>query len=241
MSTKPLENLLKEDRVFPPDSAFVAQANAQPGIYEQADQDWTNYWLIQALQRLTWFSPPVRALDDSNPPFYRWFPDGEINLSFNCLDRHLESSGDKVAYHWIGEPGDTRTLTYRDLSTMVNQFANGLKSLGLKKGDTAALYMGMVPELPVAMLACARLGIVHSAVFGGFSSDSLSDRIIDASCKVVVTMDGAWRAGKVVPLKANTDVALARTPSVEHVIVLKRTGTEVHMKPGRDLWWEDLV
>ena len=124
---------------------------------------------------------------------------------------------------------------------MVGQFANGLKSLGLKKGDTAALYMGMVPELPVAMLACARLGIVHSAVFGGFSSDALADRIIDANCKVVITMDGAWRGGKVVPLKANADLAVARTPSVEHVIVLKRTGTDVHMEPGRDLWWHHLA
>jgi acetyl-CoA synthetase len=241
VSTKPLENLLREDRVFPPPPAFAAAANAQPAVYEQAEADSVAYWLAQALERLSWFTPPIKALDDSNPPFYRWFPDGEINLSYNCLDRHLEEWGDKVAYHWVGEPGDTRTLSYRDLHTMVGQFANGLKSLGLKKGDTAALYMGMVPELPVAMLACARLGVVHSAVFGGFSSDALADRIIDASCKVVITMDGAWRGGKVVPLKANADLAVARTPSVEHVIVLKRTGTDVHMEPGRDLWWHHLA
>jgi acetyl-CoA synthetase len=241
VSSKPLENLLREDRVFPPPPAFAAGANTGVNVYAEAETDYVAFWLRQGLERLTWIRPPIKALDDSNPPFYRWFPDGEINLSYNCLDRHLETSGDKVAYHWIGEPGDARTLTYRDLHTMVGQFANGLKSLGLKKGDSAALYMGMVPELPVAMLACARLGIVHSAVFGGFSSDALADRIIDANCKVVITMDGAWRGGKVVPLKANTDLAVARTPSVEHVIVLKRTGADVHMESGRDLWWDHLA
>ncbi|HEY7563719.1 MAG TPA: AMP-binding protein, partial [Acidimicrobiia bacterium] len=240
-SNVPLENLLKEDRVFAPDPGFASNANARPGIHEEAELDWQTFWMTQALDRLSWFTPPIRILDDSNPPFYRWFPDGELNLSYNCLDRHLESSGDKVAYHWIGEPGEERTITYRDLHAMVGQFANALKSLGLKKGDTAALYMGMVPELPVAMLACARLGIIHSAVFGGFSSDALADRIVDAQARVVITQDGAWRGGKVTPLKANTDVALARTPSIEHVIVLKRTGTDVHMEPGRDLWWEDVV
>ncbi|HSL27293.1 MAG TPA: acetate--CoA ligase [Acidimicrobiia bacterium] len=241
MSTKPLENLLREERIFAPSPEFAAQANAQPGIHEQAEEDFGVYWLSQALQRLTWFAPPTIALDDSNPPFYRWFPDGEINLSYNCLDRHLATSANKVAYHWIGEPGDTRTITYAELHRMVGQFANGLKSLGLKKGDTAALYMGMVPELPVAMLACARLGVVHSAVFGGFSSDALADRVNDADAKVVITQDGAWRAGKVVNLKANADLALARTASIEHVVVLKRAGNEVHMEPGRDLWWDDLT
>jgi acetyl-CoA synthetase len=241
VSTKPLENLLREERIFAPSPEFAAQANAQPGIHEQAEEDFGVYWLSQALQRLTWFSPPTIALDDSNPPFYRWFPDGEINLSYNCLDRHLATSANKVAYHWIGEPGDTRTITYAELHRMVGQFANGLKSLGLKKGDTAALYMGMVPELPVAMLACARLGVVHSAVFGGFSSDALADRVNDADAKVVITQDGAWRAGKVVNLKANADLALARTASIEHVVVLKRAGNEVHMEPGRDLWWDDLT
>jgi acetyl-CoA synthetase len=239
--SNPLENLLREDRVFPPPKAFAAASNAKGDIYKKAGADYETFWMTQALERLTWVRPPIKTLDDSNPPFYRWFPDGEINLSYNCLDRHLETSGDKVAYHWIGEPGEVRTITYRDLHSMVGQLANGLKSLGLEKGDTAALYMGMVPELPVAMLACARLGIVHSAVFGGFSSDALADRIIDANCKVVITMDGAWRGGKAVPLKANADLALARTPGVEHVIVLKRTGNDVHMEPGRDLWWSELV
>ena len=181
------------------------------------------------------------ALDDSNPPFYRWFTDGTLNLSYNCLDRHLEERGDKVAYHWVGEPGETRDLTYRDLHGEVCRFANALTSLGVERGDRVAIYMGMVPELPVAMLACARIGAVHSVVFGGFSSDALADRIDDGQAKVLVTQDGAWRGGNVVPLKANADVAVARTPSIEHVVVLRRVGSEVAMKEGRDLWWDEIV
>ncbi|MGH8957869.1 MAG: acetate--CoA ligase, partial [Acidimicrobiia bacterium] len=199
------------------------------------------YWLDEAVSRLSWFKPPQQSVDESSAPFYKWFTDGEINLSVNCLDRHLESSAAKVAYHWIGEPGDTRTLTYQDLHREVCRFANALRSLGLKKGDTAALYMGMVPELPVAMLACARIGVIHSAVFGGFSSEALVDRINDAQSTVVITQDFAWRAGKEVPLKTNTDIAVARTPSVKKVIVLRRTGSEVPMTEGRDVWWDELV
>ncbi|MEX2624811.1 MAG: acetate--CoA ligase [Acidimicrobiia bacterium] len=241
MTSNPLENLLKEDRVFPPSPEFTAQANAQPGIHEEAEQDWKAFWAQQARERVSWFKEPTVVLDDSNPPFYRWFTDGELNLSYNCLDRHLATSADKVAYHWVGEPGDTRAITYAELLGEVCRLANALKSIGLKRGDRAAIYMGMVPELPVAMLACARLGIVFTAVFGGFSSDALADRIIDTDARVVITMDAAWRAGKAVPLKANTDVALVRTPSVEHVVVLKRTGTDVHMEEGRDVWWGDFI
>ncbi|MGQ0849672.1 MAG: acetate--CoA ligase [Actinomycetota bacterium] len=240
MST-PLENLLKEDRTFPPSGDFVAQANAQPGIHEDAARDWEGFWMDQARQRVTWYREPTVTLDSSNPPFYQWFTDGEINLSYNCLDRHLPDSANKVAYHWVGEPGDTRTLTYAEVHRQVCKLANALKGLGLRKGDRVALYMGMVPELPMAMLACARLGLVHSAVFGGFSSDALADRINDGQARAVITQDGAWRAGKVVPLKDNADVAISRTTSVEHVVVLKRTAQDVHMEPGRDLWWEELV
>jgi acetyl-CoA synthetase len=236
-----LENLLQENRSFPPNPGFAKTANAQPGIHALAEEDWRKYWLDQATSRLSWFKPPRQSLDESSAPFYKWFTDGEINLSYNCLDRHLESSATKVAYHWIGEPGDTRTLTYGDLYRDVCRFANALRSLGLKKGDTAALYMGMVPELPVAMLACARIGVIHSAVFGGFSSDALVDRINDAQSTVVITQDFAWRAGKEVPLKANTDIAVARTPSVQKVIVLRRTGSDVSMTEGRDIWWDELV
>jgi len=236
-----LENLLDEQRTFPPSADFAAQANAKPGIHEEAAKDYKAFWQQQALERISWFKEPTEVLDDSNPPFFKWFSDGELNLSYNCLDRHLDDHGDQVAYHWVGEPGDTRTLTYSDLAREVNKFANGLKSLGLKKGDRVAIYMGMVPELPIAMLACARLGLVHSVVFGGFSADALSSRILDADARVVITQDGAWRGGNVVPLKENTDEALESTPGIEHSIVVKRTDHGVDMEEGRDIWWHDLV
>lgn len=236
-----LENLLREDRTFPPSEAFTRQANAQPGIHDEAAADFKSFWQREALDRITWFSEPTEVLDDSNPPFYKWFKDGELNLSYNCLDRHLEEHGDQVAYHWIGEPGDTRTLTFNDMAGEVNRFANGLKSLGLEKGDRVAIYMGMIPELPIAMLACARLGLVHSVVFGGFSADALSSRILDADARIVITQDGAWRGGNVVPLKENTDEALKSTPGIEHAIVVKRTDHGVDMMEDRDIWWHDLV
>ena len=236
-----IENLLEENRSFPPPASFTAQANAQPGIHEEAEADYLAFWQKQALERVTWFKEPTVVLDDSNAPFYKWFSDGELNLSYNCLDRHLDTMGDKVAYHWIGEPGDTKTYTYQQLSDEVNQFANGLKSLGVEKGDRVAIYMGMIPELPIAMLACARIGAAHSVVFGGFSSDALADRINDAEAKIVITQDGAWRGGKVVPLKPNADISLARTPSIEHAIVVRRTENDVDMTEGRDIWWHDFV
>jgi acetyl-CoA synthetase len=236
-----LENLLHEDRTFPPSPGFTARANARPGVHDEAEADYLGFWQRNALERVSWFKEPSQILDDSNPPFFKWFSDGELNLSYNCLDRHLASHGNQVAYHWVGEPGDKRTLTYSDLASEVNRLANGLKSLGLEKGDRVALYMGMIPELPIAMLACARLGLVHSAVFGGFSSEALSSRIIDAQARVVITQDGAWRGGNVVPLKANTDRALEQTPSIEHVIVVRRTDHGVDMEASRDVWWDDLV
>ncbi len=236
-----LENLLREDRTFPPAEEFTAQANAKPDIHEEAAQDYQAFWQRQALDRIAWYTEPTEILDDSNPPFFKWFKDGELNLSYNCLDRHLEAHGDQVAYHWIGEPGDTRTLTYSDLAREVNKLANALKSLGMEKGDRVAIYMGMIPELPIAMLACARLGLVHSVVFGGFSSDALSSRILDADARIVITQDGAWRGGNVVPLKENTDEALKSTPGIEHSIVVRRTDHGVDMEEGRDIWWHDLV
>jgi acetyl-CoA synthetase len=236
-----LEDLLKENRSFPPSEEFTAQANAQPGIHAEAEADFQGFWHRQALDRIDWYTEPTLTLDDSNPPFYKWFSDGELNLSYNCLDRHLESSADKVAYHWVGEPGDTRTITYQGLYEEVCRFSNALKSLGVSKGDRVAIYMGMIPELSVAMLACARIGAVHSVVFGGFSSDSLADRILDADAKVVVTQDGSWRGGNVVPLKANADVSLARTPGVESVVVVRRTDHGVDMTDGRDIWYHDLM
>jgi len=236
-----IENLFREERTFPPAAAFTAQANAQPGIHAAAQADWLRFWEQQAKERVTWFKEPTSILDDSDPPFYKWFSDGELNISYNCLDRHLSSIGDKVAYHFVGEPGDRRTITYRELHAEVCRFANALKSLGVEKGDRVAIYMGMVPELPIAMLACARIGAGHTVVFGGFSADALAGRIEDTQARVVVTQDGAWRRGQVVPLKVNSDLAVARCPSVEHVVVLRRTDNSPEMTPGRDLWWHELV
>jgi len=241
MSDQGIENLLHEERSFPPSAAFSAQANAPAELFAEAESDFVAYWMRQAIERVDWMSEPTIGLDDSNPPFFRWFTDGELNISSNCLDRHLANGGDKVAYHWVGEPGDTRTLTYRDLSHEVNRFANGLRSLGVEKGDRVAIYMGMVPELAIAMLACARIGAPHSVIFGGFSAEAIIDRVDDAQAKLLITCDGAWRRGSVVPLKDNCDAAMASSPSIEHCVVVERTRHGVAMENGRDVWWHDLV
>ena len=237
---KAIENLLTEERLFPPSDEFVAAANTGPEIYEEADADYLAFWKKQALERVTWFKEPTVVLDDSNPPFFKWFSDGELNVSYNCLDRQLDERGDKVAFHWIGEPGDTQEITYRDLYERVTKLANGLKSLGVEKGDRVAIYLGMVPELPVALLACARIGAIHSVVFGGFSADSLADRIHDSSCKILITGDGAWRRGNVVSLKDVADEALKNSPSIEKVVVVKRTDNDVNWTE-KDVWYHDLV
>lgn len=241
MTAKGIENLLREERLFPPADAFAEQANAGKELYIEADEDFVAYWKRQALERITWFKEPTEGLDDSDAPFFKWFADGELNVSYNCLDRHLETGGDKVAFHWVGEPGDTRDITYQELSDDVNRFANGLRSLGVEKGDRVAIYMGMVPELAVAMLACARIGAPHSVIFGGFSADSIIDRCRDAEATMLITADGAWRRGKVVPLKDNCDEAMESTPSIEHCVVYERTKQGVPMREGRDVWWHDLV
>ena len=241
-SGQAIENLLQEDRTFAPSAEFTAQANAKPGIHEEAAADPVGFWTKQALDRITWFTEPTVALDDSNPPFYKWFTDGELNVTYNCLDRHIEAGkGDKVAYYWEGEPGDERVITYQQLSDDVCRFANGLKSLGVEKGDRVAIYMGMVPELAIAMLACARIGAPHSVIFGGFSSDAIVDRVEDAGAHVLITADGSWRRGNVVDLKEAADTAMSRTSLIEHCIVLERTRQDVEMQDGRDVWWHDLV
>jgi acetyl-CoA synthetase len=241
MADRGIENLLHEDRVFPPSQDFAAKAVGTADLYTEADEDFVAFWTRQAKERITWFSEPSVALDDSNSPFFTWFADGELNISYNCLDRHLQDGGDKVAYHWVGEPGDTRTITYQELSNEVNQFANGLRSLGVKKGDRVAIYMGMVPELPMAMLACSRIGAAHSVIFGGFSADAIVDRVNDAQANLLITCDGAWRRGSVVPLKENCDAAMLQSPSIEHCVVVDRTGTDIAMTEGRDVWWHDLI
>jgi acetyl-CoA synthetase len=240
VAEKTLENLMSEERVFPPSEAFVAAANAGPEIYEESE-DWEAWWMKQALERISWYQEPTVGLNDENAPFFKWFEDGKLNLSYNCLDRHLETIPDKVAYHWVGEPGDTRDITFKELHEEVSKFANGLKSLGVEKGDRVAVYMGMIPELPITLLACARIGAIHSVVFGGFSSDSLADRIQDGEAKVLVTQDGSWRKGGVFPLKEHADVSVAASPSIDKVVVVKRTENDVNMTEGRDIWWSDLM
>ncbi|MGI9642488.1 MAG: acetate--CoA ligase [Acidimicrobiia bacterium] len=241
MNEPGIENLLHEDRTFAPSEAFASRAHATQELYAEAEDDYVSYWMRQATERLEWITEPTVALDDSNPPFYKWFTDGELNISSNCLDRHLANGGDKVAYHWVGEPGDTRTITYNELSDEVNRFANGLRTLGVEKGDRVAIYMGMVPELAIAMLACARIGAPHSVIFGGFSAESIIDRVEDAEAKLLITCDGAWRRGTVVPLKDNCDTAMASSPTLEHCVVVERTRHGVHMENERDIWWHDLV
>ncbi len=237
-----IESFYLEDRTFPPPEGFRERALVRDrSMYDEADADWEGFWARQAADLLYWFDPWDRIVE-WKPPFARWFTGGRLNVSYNCLDRHVAAGGgDKVAFHWEGEPGDTRTITYAQLLADVERFANVLKGLGVARGDRVAIYMPMIPELPVAMLACTRIGAVHSVVFGGFSSDALRDRIVDAEAKALVTADGGWRKGAAVPLKANADAALDHTPSIENVVVVRRTGADVDMRQGRDHWWHELV
>jgi acetyl-CoA synthetase len=237
-----IESLLAEGRTFPPPDTFKKNALiTKADVYDEADADFEGFWARQAAA-LDWYEEWHTVLE-WDAPFAKWFVGGKLNVAYNCLDRHVESGhGDQVAYHWEGEPGDTRTITYAQLLEDVSRLANALKSLGVERGDRVCIYLGMVPELPMALLACARIGAPHSVVFGGFSSDSLRDRIQDAEAKVVVTADGAWRRGQVVPLKHTTDVAVAECPTIEKVLVLRRTGQDdVPMTDGRDVWWHDVV
>jgi acetyl-CoA synthetase len=236
-----IENLLAESRIFPPDPAFAAQANVGPDLYEQADADFEAFWAGLARERLDW-STPFETTLEWDLPFAKWFLGGKLNVAYNCVDRHVERGlGDKVAYHWIGEPGDTRTLTFHDLQREVSKAANALKQLGVRTGDRVAIYMPMIPELPIAMLACARIGAPHTVVFGGFSAESLSGRINDCGAKVLITADGGYRRGKAVPLKGNADEALADSPTIESTIVVRRIGGDIAMQAGRDHWWHELV
>jgi len=238
-----IEALLEERRLFPPPAEFKARARvSDESLYAEAEADPVGFWMSRALDELTWYREPTEGLDDSNPPFFKWFADGELNASVNCLDRHLAAGGgDKTAYIWIGEPGDERVISYQELHDEVNRLANVLRGFGVVKGDRVAIYLGMVPELPMALLACARIGAAHSVVFGGFSAQSLAGRINDAQCKVLITADGGWRKGGIVPLKEAADEALADCPSIEHVLVVRRTEHEVGWAEGRDHWYHDVV
>nr|BFE64091.1 acetate--CoA ligase [Dactylosporangium thailandense] len=236
-----LENLLNETRQFPPPAEFAAAANLTEGAYAEARADRLAFWEQQA-HRLSWAKEWDQVLDWSNPPFAKWFVGGQLNVAYNCLDRHIEAGrGDKVAIHFEGEPGDTRTITYSDLHRSVCQAANALTDLGVVAGDRVAIYLPMIPEAAVAMLACARIGATHSVVFGGFSADSLSGRINDASAKLVITADGGFRRGKPSGLKSIVDEAVVNTPSIEKVLVVRRTGQDVEWNAERDLWWHETV
>jgi acetyl-CoA synthetase len=236
-----LDNLLTESRTFPPSDEFAAAANAGPELYQEADADRESFWAKQA-ERLHWDTKWDQVLDWSDAPFAKWFVGGKLNVAYNCVDRHVESGhGEQVAIHWEGEPGDSRTITYNDLLAEVSKTSNALLELGLKVGDRVAIYMPMVPEAIFAMLACARLGLMHSVVFGGFSAEALRSRIVDAEARLVITTDGQYRRGNPAALKPAVDEAVAQTPTIEHVLVVKRTDSDVEWTEGRDIWWHDLV
>jgi acetyl-CoA synthetase len=242
MSEATIEALLAEGRTFPPSPEFRKTARmVDAEVYDEAERDFEGFWARQAADLLDW-TDEWHTILEWDLPFARWFVGGKLNVSANCLDRHVAAGhGDQVAYHWEGEPGDTRTISYAQLLEEVQRVANALKSLGIRKGDRVNIYLGMVPELPIAMLACARIGAPHSVVFGGFSSDALRDRINDAEARLLITADGAWRRGQVVPLKQSADTAMSGTPSIERCLVVRRTGQDVPMQDGRDLWWDDVV
>jgi acetyl-CoA synthetase len=238
-----IDNLLHETRRFPPNSEFTAQAIAKPELYAEASADRLGFWADQARELVHWHKPFTRTLDWTNPPFAKWFDDGELNVAYNCLDRHvLAGNGNRVALHWEGEPGDSRSITYAELTAEVKRAANLLTSLGIRAGDRVAIYLPMIPEAVIAMLAVARIGAVHSVVFGGFSAESLRSRIDDADAKLVITADGGWRKGKVSPLKPAVDAALATgETNVGHVLVVKRGDNPVEWTEGRDLWWHEEI
>nr|WP_245633180.1 acetate--CoA ligase [Luteipulveratus mongoliensis] len=241
-SEETLSNLGHEDREFPPDPAFTAQAVGKAELYEQADADREKFWADQARERLTWSKDFTQTLDWSDAPFAKWYADGQLNAAYNCVDRHVEAgNGDRVALHFVGEPGDTEDITYADLQDRVKRAANVLLESGVAKGDRVAIYLPMIPEAVISMLACARIGAPHSVVFGGFSSDALRSRIADAEAKVVITADGGYRRGKPSALKPAVDDAVKDSPSVLKVLVVQRTKEEVAWNDEKDLWWHEAL
>jgi acetyl-CoA synthetase len=237
-----IDALSYEQRKFPPSAEFKANAIvSDKSLYLESERDLEAYWARHARELISWDQPFTKTLE-WDLPYAEWFSDGTLNVSYNCLDRHvLAGRGDKVAFYWEGEPGDARVITYAQLLDEVQRFANVLKNLGIKKGDRVNIYLPMIPEAAVAMLACARIGAAHSVVFGGFSSQSLSDRINDAEAKLLITADGGWRRGEVFPLKTQADEALKSTKTIEHVVVVKRGNNEVAMTPGRDVWYHEAM
>jgi acetyl-CoA synthetase len=236
-----LEEMLDIGTFEPPEEFRKEALLSDESIYEEAEQDWQGWWVKQA-KELHWFKEPSEGLDDSDPPFYKWFADGKINASYNCLDRHVEDgNGDRVAFHWRGEEGEERDLTYADLHRDVQKFANALKDLGIEKGDIVGIFLPMIPEVVVAMLACARIGAPHNVVFGGFSADSVKERMEFSEAKALITVDGARRKGKTAPIKQQVDKVMADLETLEHIVVVKHTEAECEMKDGRDVWFHDVM
>jgi len=241
MSEQTEDNVSLEGRVFAPSAEFTAAANVGADAYQRAAQDRLGFW-AEAAERLRWERRWDEVLDWTDPPHAKWFTGGTLNVAVNCVDRHLDAGlGDRVAIHWIGEPGDTHDITYRQLHTQMCKTANALTELGLTAGDRVAIQLPMIPEAIYAMLACARLGLIHSVVFGGFSATALRSRIDDAQARLLITSDGQYRRGQPAPMKNNTDQATAHTPTIEHVLVVKRTNTDIDWTEGRDLWWHDTI
>jgi acetyl-CoA synthetase len=235
-----LEEMLSIE-TFDPPAEFVKHALlSDPKVYAEADADWKGWWVKQA-NELSWFTEPTKDLNDSDPPFYKWFEDGTINASYNCVDRHVEAgNGDRVAYYWHGEEGEERTVTYADLHRDVQRFANALKDLGIERGDVVGIFLPMIPEVAVAMLACARIGAIHNVVFGGFSVDSVRERMEFAEAKALITVDGARRKGKTAAIKAQVDKAMGDLTTLQHIVVIKATGADCEMQEGRDVWYEEI-
>jgi len=236
-----LAKLLDVETFDPPEEFRERALLNDPAIYEEADEDWQGWWAKNA-ENLHWFKKWDTILDDSNPPFYKWFVGGELNVSYNCLDRHVEDgNGDRVAYHWRGEEGEEKDITYEDLLADVQRFANALKDIGIEKGDVVGIYLPMIPEVAVAMLACARIGAIHNVVFGGFSADSVRERMEFSEAKALITVDGAARKGKTAPVKENVDAVMGDLEGLEHIVVVRSKGTECEMKEGRDHWFHELM
>ncbi|HEV3134285.1 MAG TPA: acetate--CoA ligase [Acidimicrobiia bacterium] len=236
-----LASLLDIETFDPPEEFRKQALLTDPAIYEEADQDWQGWWVKQA-EELHWFKKWDTVLDDSNPPFYKWFVGGQLNIAYNCVDRHVEAGlGDRVAYHWHGEEGDTRTITYADLHRDVQKFANALKDLGVRKGDIVGIYLGMIPEVVIAMLACARIGAPHNVVFGGFSVEAVRERMEFSEAKALITVDGAARKGKTAAIKQAVDGVVGDLDKLEHIIVVRAKGTECEMQEGRDVWFHEVM
>jgi acetyl-CoA synthetase len=236
-----LEQLQDVETFDPPDEFREHALLSDPSVYEEAEKDWKGWWSKQA-KELHWFKEPSEDLDDSDPPFYKWFKDGKINASYNCVDRHVEAgNGDRVAFHWRGEEGEERDITYAELHKDVQKLANALKDLGVEKGDIVGIYLPMIPEVVVSMLACARIGAPHNVVFGGFSADSVKERMEFSEAKTLITVDGARRKGKTAPIKEQVDKCMDELDALEHIVVVKSTDTECEMKDGRDVWYHEIV